>query len=178
MSIDGSKPQTARAGGGISSTGDQVEQEYRDLTGASETERAALGDAVLDGNFVEIKKASSVTINQVRAVKYIPIVIYSTKEEAWFVVPAHEVVVQCATRKRGQHTENPFESATLNLNKLGDFRLDSAGELRQATLDAIDEAAEYPELRELMEKVLTDSKALAARSKEEVSEALEASGLA
>ena len=151
---------------------------YRDLTGASETERAALGDAVLDGNFVEIKKASSVTINQVRAVKYIPIVIYSTKEQTWYVVPAHQVVLQCSTRKRGQHTENPFESATLNLNKLGDFKVDSPAELREATLAAVREAAGYPELKELMEKVLSDSKRLAAQSKDEVLAALQRAELA
>lgn len=108
---------------GISYEGKDVEIRYRDLTGASESPRAGLGDAVLDGHFVEIKAASKSTLNQVRAVKYIPLVVFHGPTRQWYVVPPHVVVKLCCAKARGQHSENPFESSTLSLGNLGSHRV-------------------------------------------------------
>lgn len=163
---------------GISRGGADAEDVFLRLTGATKAPSAALGDAVLDGRYVEVKHASSPTLNQVRAVKYITLVAYAVTEERWYVVPASEVVRQCALKRRGQHTENPFESATLSLRNLTGYAVADPARLRAAVLGAIEEAERYPALKDLMERVLAESKALAARSIEEVGAALRDYGLA
>lgn len=58
-----------------------------------------------------MKRATSVTLNQVRAVKYLPIAVHCARTDEWYIVPAHVVVAAVSQRRRGQHTENPFESS-------------------------------------------------------------------
>lgn len=129
------------------------------ITGAIPTDRAALGDAVLDGVTVEIKATEqTTTLNQVRAVKYIPLVVWVSGEDAWYVIPAHRIVAIVSGRKRGQHTENPFESATLNLKQLAEFRLAANSNLADAVGEAATESAAYPRLKEEMDRVLADAK--------------------
>lgn len=130
--------------------------------------KAGDGDAELGGSYVEVKKATSSTLNQVRAVKYIPLVAYHEPTDTWYVVPAHVIVCLVSTKGRGQHTENPFESATLNIFALAKYRVASEAELKNATLSAIADAAKHAELKDAMDRVLADSKALAARSVAEV----------
>src|SRR5690606_18567861 len=122
------------------------------------------GDAVLNGCNVEVKKASAQTINQVRAVKYIPLVVFHEPTSTWYVVPAHVVVCLVSSKPRGQHTENPFESATLNVLALGKYKVAAPEDLKQATLKAIADAERYPEIKAAMARVLADSRALAAKS--------------
>jgi hypothetical protein len=149
---------------GISDGGKSAEERYLLATGASKSARAGDGDAVLGGSNIEVKKASSTTLNQVRAVKYIPLVAFHEPSDTWYVVPAHVVVCLVSSKARGQHTENPFESATLNIFSLGKYKVASDKDLKQATLDAITESKKYPDLKKAMEAVLKDSKDLAARS--------------
>jgi hypothetical protein len=125
---------------GISHAGKSAEERFRELTGAEKSPAAAMGDAVLDGIGVEIKKASSNTINQVRAVKYIPLVVLDDPSDQWYVVPAHEVVRQVAVKSRGQHTEIPFECATLSLKNVASYAV-SAADLRAAGNAAAQESA-------------------------------------
>jgi len=158
-----SMTMTTESGVGISRGGSSAEELYRLATGATKCARAGDGDAVLGGCNVEVKKATATTLNQVRAVKYIPLVAYHEPTEIWYVVPAHIVVSLVSSKTRGQHTENPYESATLNINALGRYQVD-ASELKRATLSAIAEAQKYPELKQAMDEVLAESKALAARS--------------
>lgn len=153
---------------GISGGGRSAEDEFIRLTGAEPSTTAAQGDAILDGTPIEIKRASSVTLNQVPAVKFIPLVVYYVPDDDWYVVPASAVVALVSRKNRGQHTENPFESATLSVRNLGDFRVADPGALRDATLAAIDEGARYPELQAAMGEVLQASKDLAAASIEKV----------
>ena len=75
---------------GISSEGTDAEIRFRQLTGAKEADKNSDGDAVVDGTPVEVKKASKSTLNQVRAVKYIPLVVLDVRTGSWYVVPAHE----------------------------------------------------------------------------------------
>ena len=154
----------ARGPGGISHGGHSAEERYRQVTGAVKPPKSGLGDAALGGTFVEVKKATAATLNQVRAVKYIPLVAYHEPTESWYVVPAHVIVCLVASKGRGQHTENPFESATLNIFALGKYRVGSEADLKKATLDAIVEAQKHSELKAAMDRILADSKALAAKS--------------
>lgn len=149
---------------GISGGGRAVEEEFRRLTGATTTARAALGDAVFEGVNIEVKAASSDTLNQVRAVKYIPLVAYGSTSAAWYVIPANVVVRMVATRARGQHTENPFESCTLSLRKLAAYRLHDPADLADVLRAAIAEAAREPQLRDEMSRTLAESRATAADS--------------
>lgn len=165
------------APGGISRSGADAEARFRSLTGATIAERAALGDAIVDGKYVEVKKATSTTLNQVRAVKYIPLVALFVPEMRWYVIPASEIVRQCALKRRGQHTENPFESATLSLSQLRTYTVADPSKLLIAVRAAIAEADRYPLLRELMAKVLADSKALATSSVDAVRATLDEYGL-
>ncbi len=162
---------------GISGGGRSAEELFREMTGAAPAERAAQGDALLEGHPVEVKRATSVTLNQVRAVKYLPIVVHYAPADEWYVVPAHVVVAAVSQKRRGQHTENPFESATLSLRNLHAWRIESAVSLRSATLVAIEESDRYPDLRAAMEDVLRESRDLAETSLERVRNLLHRLGL-
>ena len=160
----------------ISKSGNRTEAAFRKITGASKAGKASLGDAVLSGHAVEIKKASSNTINQVRAVKWIPLVVLDSNDGQWYVIPAPDVVVLVSQKKRGQHTENPFESATLSVKKILNYKTEKS-ELKSAVLGAVARGKKYPILRKSMEKVLSDSKELASLSRSEVAIALKRSRL-
>ena len=159
---------------GISNAGESAEGTFRRLTGATKTSSAALGDADLEGFLVEVKKASSMTLNQVRAVKYITLVALYTPTNTWFVVPPHEVVRLVAAKGRGQHTENPFESATLSISKLNEYKVEDIGSLPDIVKSAAKRGDEHPELKRAMVKIREDSARLAAESKELVSRILAA----
>ncbi len=128
---------------------------------------------MLERHAVEIKRATSTTLNQVRAVKYITLVAFHVPSETWFVVPACDVVRLVAQKTRGQHTENPFESATLSTNNLSAFVVAEPLGLRDATLAAVSKSAARPDLAEAMKWVLTESKRLAAESCQRVTALLE-----
>ena len=166
---------------GISAGGRTAEKLYRQITGARAAPRASDGDAEFDGHLVEVKKASKVTINQVRAVKYIPLVVYFEPEDQpgsaeWYVVPAHVVVAGVSQKSRGQHTENPFESATLNVRNLHAYRVEEAN-LRRATLAAIEQSERFPQLKEAMAGVLHESREVVLKSLERVRQVLHEIGL-
>ena len=162
---------------GISNSGEKSEAAFRRITGATKPKRAADGDAVLNGVNIEVKHASSTTLNQVRAVKYIPLVAHHSPTSSWFVIPAPDIVVLVAQKPRGQHTENPFESATLNISKLGDYRVKSEHHLKAAVQSAIKRADKFPELRQAMHDVLAQSKSLAKKSRADVLKLIDVLGL-
>lgn len=116
---------------------------------------------------MKVKGASTATLNQVRAVKYIPLVVYFEPHKEWYVVPAHEVVAIVSKKIRGQHTENPFESSTMSMRDWGPFRVEDV-RLRKATLDAIASSESFPELLEAMQEVLRESRMLADTSLDRV----------
>jgi len=162
---------------GISGGGRSAEDLFRQMTGATPATSAAQGDALLEGHPVEVKRATSVTLNQVRAVKYLPIVVHFAPTDEWYVVPAHVALARVSQKRRGQHTENPFESATLSLKNLGECKVEDPSRLREATLEAIAVSDGYPELRTAMEEVLGDSRDLADTSLERVRDLLHRLGL-
>lgn len=153
------------ADGRISDAGKSAEQRFFALVARAErTDAASTGDAVVDGVPVEIKQASSTTLNQVRAVKYIPLVCLDTKNNRWFVVPAHQVVRIVSAKNRGQHTENPFESATISKSQLGDFIVPRDKDLERYVVNAIREANKFPQLRLEMERIREQASLLARES--------------
>jgi len=149
---------------GISYGGRQAEEEYIARTGAVPAPAASIGDVLLEDYPVEIKRAKSSTLNQVRAVKYIPLVAYSVPQQRWYVIPAHVVVAEISRKTRGQHSEIPFESATLSLARLYRYRLSSPDELRLATLSAIESSSTYPRLRQEMIRIRDEARELADQS--------------
>jgi hypothetical protein len=153
---------------GISGGGRSAEEMFRVITDAERPPRAAQGDAILGGTPIEVKQATSATVNQVRAVKYIPLVVYFEPRDEWYVVPAHMVVAAVSQKTRGQHTENPFESATLSVANLDAYRVEDVNDLRQATLNAIASSSRFPALQDAMRQVLQESRALAEESLERV----------
>ena len=161
---------------GISKSGKSAEESFRKITGASKSPKSSIGDAILCGYAIEVKKASSNTINQVRAVKWIPLVVRDDKHDEWYVIPAPDVVELVSLKKRGQHTENPFESATLSVANIERFRVEKS-ELKNCVLRAVARGKKFSVLRKATEKVLSDSKKLAKVSKSEVAIALKRSRL-
>lgn len=153
---------------GISYGGKAAEAEFIRFTGAVPATSASVGDVLLEGYPVEIKRATSATLNQVRAVKYIPVAAYSVPQRAWYVIPAHAIVAEVSRKTRGQHSEIPFESATLSLIRLARFKLASPEELRMATLSAIEAAATYPRLKEEMVRVRREARSVADLSLERI----------
>lgn len=153
---------------GISREGREAERLFCQLTGAVLCARAALGDVVLDGeHLVEIKTASSNTVNQVRAVKYLTLAVYAPPTGSWLIVPADEIVRIASTRTRGQHTENPFECMTLSVRGLKEFQV-PADDLRAATLSAIARSEARPDMREAMERVRAECRRSADDALEQV----------
>jgi len=142
---------------GISGSGRPAEDLFIAATGAVEAPSASVGDALLEGHPVEVKWATRNTLNQVRPVKYIALVAYYEPTATWYVIPAHVVVAEASRKGRGQHTENPFESCTLSLARLGRYRLESPADLRSRTLDAIAESGAYVDLQAEMRWVLEQS---------------------
>jgi hypothetical protein len=103
--------------------------------------------------------------------------VFYEPTESWYVVPAHIVVKEVSRKTRGQHTENPFETATMNLNRLNAYRLEDASQLRDRTLAAIAESDKFPALGEALADVLSESQELASRSIDRVRQLLEDLGL-
>ena len=148
---------------GISKEGEKVEQAFRDFTGARKPERRVDGDAILDDTFIEVKKVSSRTVNQVRAVRFIPLVCCKVEPtRQWYVVAAHEVVRLVAAKERGQHTANPFESTTLSLGKLGSSVSDE--DLLSRVRQAINDDKNCPKLEAEMKQVRAKCEKLAKLS--------------
>jgi hypothetical protein len=153
---------------GISGEGNEAERRFRQLTGAKEADKNSDGDAVVDGVPVEVKKASTSTLNQVRAVKYIPLVVLDVRTDAWYVVPAHEIVRLVLPKARGQHNEIAFECSTLSITMLARFRVNDEKKLLGAVRTAISSAAKYPKLKAEMDRTLTAAKSLASETRNRV----------
>ncbi len=152
---------------GISKTGNKAEDLFRSLTSSLKPGEARLGDAVKNGNYAEVKKVSGDTLNQVRAVKYTTLVAYDAENDAWYVVPACDVVALIAGKERGQHTENPFESSTLSLRNLGPYKV-SSGNLSAAWDAAVVKSDGKPLLKQKMKDVLQECKDLSTAHKNAV----------
>jgi len=159
---------------GISNSGLSAEKYYMQITGASKSKNKVDGDFCFGDDNGEIKEAVE-TINQVRAVKYIPLVVYNSKDNAWYVVPPNVIVNLVSKKKRGQHTENQFECATLSINKISAYQV-VENNLKQETLNAIEEGRKHPELKIMMQNILADCKNMASKHTKQVSQLIDIIG--
>jgi hypothetical protein len=116
--------------------GDEAEEAFlARVPGSRKATRAKDGDVevFVDDKpaLLEIKKCHSEsggrgTLNQVRAIKFIPMVVYNPALGEWFVVPAVELVRMASSKARGQHTELSFESMNLSLSAVAQFKVHGA----------------------------------------------------
>jgi hypothetical protein len=122
--------------GKISDAGDSAEQLFDKLvTSSRKTDNSAKGDRIVtvDGEdyYVEIKKCGALlskrgTINQIRPIKYIPLVIWASGRSCWFIFSPEKLIEIALEKKRGQHNEVSFECINLTLrvhnNGLTEFK--------------------------------------------------------
>ncbi len=154
--------------------GDSAEAAFFNLVPGSRKSLAAkLGDAEVlvgeDWRLVEIKECHSDTINQVRAIKYIPLVIYAPEGELpWLVIPPNEVVRQIASKSRGQHTEIPFESANLSLKRISAIFRCNDENLAEHVISAILEGDRFDGVRAAMVELRSELVALSNKVKLQV----------
>lgn len=153
--------------------GESSEGIFRSVTGAIKPENKKIGDAVLQGHVIEVKAVGGGTLNQVRAVKYSVLVAHDTSSDEWYVVPPHEVVRLVSKKARGQHTENPFESATIAIKSLQPHKISGPSALLSATRAAIAAGQQHPKVKAAMAQVLKESIELAQKSKDAVAKAFE-----
>ena len=165
---------------GISRQGRDSELQFRALVqGSRDASEAAAGDAVVevDGTetSVEIKKCDSKTgsgtINQVRAIKFIPMVVHNPALNEWYVVPATELVRFASAKARGQHTEVSFESMNLSLRNVTKWRR-GPHQLDVAVRAAIRFDRGHPELLNAMVALLRELKDIASRTRPEIDKLL------
>lgn len=154
--------------------GDKAEKLFLDLVAHSrEPTEARKGDVEVaieeEWHYVEIKECHSNTINQVRAIKYIPLVIYAPEEElSWVVIPPHELALLVSDKPRGQHNEIPFECATLTLSSLPEEFLCQDEQLEEMVIRAIRLGKQNPRYRETMERLLNELSSMNEFYKKEV----------
>lgn len=158
----------------ISSAGKETEELFCNITGAIKSTKPSLGDVLLDEVYIEIKKTSTGSVNQVRAVKYLPLVVYSSKQKCWYVVPADVVVQVVSTKSRGQHTENPFECASISLKSVERFKVENQEDLALAAKAAHERATQAVKVKGLMSQMLHTIRKVAETTKCQLQEALSA----
>jgi hypothetical protein len=120
---------------------------------------------------IEVKECHSNTINQVRAIKYLPLVIFDG--QMWYVIPPHEVVRLVSSKSRGQHTEIPFECANLTLSQLPSFLCCQSEQLPERVTWAIQEGLRFHEVKDAMDNLLTDLINLKDKTKSSITAILE-----
>jgi hypothetical protein len=150
----------------IRNEGADAERAFLSLVAqARDSDSAKRGDAIIsvDGadHYVEIKYVTSNTVNQVRAIKFIPLIIYSPQEaRRWAVLPAQEVVRLVLHKDRGQHTEIALECANMTLTGVPmKFRYNDEG-LSGAVHAAIRGARKYSLLAAALPELLRDIRAI------------------
>ena len=149
----------------IRNQGNDAESRFVELVKDSRlSDSSKSGDAIvtLDGVdlYVEIKechanKGKAGTINQVRAIKYIPCVIMAPNHECWYVISPDQLVQIAAGKSRGQHSEIPFECMNFSLNLPDHLRTkcNDAG-LSDAVHESLRRGQEVTAARHLMTELL------------------------
>ena len=138
---------------GITHEGTEAEELFMALTGAHPSRYRTRGDCVLEGHYVEVKKVGREgQLNQIRPVKYIPLVAWHEPTGRWYVIPPHVLVNYACRRPRGQHTENPFECVALPLRLFRSYEV-PASNVAEATLFGIAIAACHRNVQAAMRAV-------------------------
>ena len=151
--------------------GDTAKQLFRQLVPNSrQSSDIKRGDTevLINGHwhYVDIKQCQSNTINQVRAIKFIPLIIFNG--EGWYVIPPIDLVKIVALKSRGQHTEIPFECASLSIDHLDErFRCNSR-ELYKRVLIAFDQSKNNMDMKEVMDNLLSELQTLNEQTKKQI----------
>lgn len=132
-------------------------------------------EVLVDGAwyYVEIKECHANTINQVRAIKYLPLVVFTPgTPKPWLVLAPHELAAIVARRSRGQHNENPFECAALSLGNMPEGRRCTDTELDTWVKDALHSGNEHHEVKALLEEIHTEIVQLSESAKRRIIKAV------
>ena len=151
---------------GISNLGKDAIKRFVQITGGHKTGPPAPGNVSVGGHPVAVRTASDNTVNQVRAVRYLPIAVFHAPRKLWYVVPPHDVVRFALGKKKGQHGANPFESITLSVKELSTYKVSSENDLLSAVNAALAAGEQHPKLRETMKKIQAKVEEVSLQSKE------------
>jgi hypothetical protein len=134
---------------GITDAGVSAEDRFRLLTGAERTGRKSDGDARIGSFYFEVKFVGGPeVVNQVRAEKWLTLVVLH--RTVWYVIPPQDVARMAATKLRGQHGANPFESARLSVRNFGAEHVVSERNLRARALAAALSGEEHAATRQAL----------------------------
>lgn len=156
---------------GIRHDSDEAEEKFREIVDAKPTDDSKKGDSIVMCSkgpcYVEVKKCAaeagkSGTINQIRAIKFIPLVVHNPITKEWFVVSPTEVVRLVLSKSRGQHTEIPFESANLSLSNVKGFGC-SGADLKRRVKIVCEEALCDSPVRKIMRNIKDELVSLKSR---------------
>lgn len=160
--------------------GEEADRRFCEITGAAPTATRSVGDAQLEGHFVEVKQTSGSyrNLNQVRPYRYLPIVVYDADTNEWCVIPAHSVVV-VVRNLAPMHGLSPLECVNLKLGKrFDDCRVISpTTNLKPRTLDAIRASDAFPHLKTWLKRFGEEAEARAITDREEMESLLSDAGL-
>ncbi len=166
----------------IRSEGNKAEVEFLKLVdGARLSDNPRRGDVIVpvDGKdfYVEIKEchakpSGTGTINQVRPIKYICCVIWAPKHGYWYVLSPDQLVRFAAEKKRGQHTEIPFECMNFSLSSLDEeYHTKCKGKnLAKVVVEAVRRGETHASLRALMNDAFQEIRAMSEKYKQAVKE--------
>lgn len=157
---------------GISNAGEPGIQRFIDLTGAVRSMGRSPGNVEFEGAPVQVRSGYKNTINQIRAVRYLPVAILDSSTGAWYVVPPDDVIRLVEAKAGGQHGANPYESTTLRRSELAAYRVDTDADLPGAVVVAIAQGAENAALRGVMQRISAATQEATQQSHEWVSAAL------
>ena len=104
--------------------------------------------------YVEIKQSGGSNVNQVRPIKWIPLVVLHKPTDIWHVLSAPDQVNLACYRSRGQHSELPWECCQLQLpfdNQCRDAGLPAA--IAKAIEEGDDDLERYEAMRVLSQRL-------------------------
>lgn len=162
----------ARVAPSIARAGDAAVSRFlRLVPNARPADTVRTGDVDLTGpRAVEIKLTHAVnggTINQVRAVRFLPCAVWTPHQGKWLVFSADEIVLLASEKVRGQHTDNPFESCSINLASVDSRRYETATDevLPAAIARALTRGDSRTDLRRAMERLADEVSAVSEHYK-------------
>lgn len=164
----------------IKNGGDEAVAGFIALTGGEEipahhkTGDASIGDPPI---VVEIKEAGRGTANQVRADRYLVLVVRSNGD--WFVIPPNKVIEMLQDRA-SQHGGSPFANTTISVRQMKTGKISgailrykvSAEDLKQAIVAAADEGNRHTNLKETVLKLTIDMQAFIEQQRAIIKQAL------
>ena len=99
--------------------------------------------------FVVAKTVGAGTINQIRPHWCVPLILWHSVQNTWYLVSAAEVLRLAAQKNRGQHTESPFECCNLNFREVLSYECPSS-QLVARVKESDAELEASPRIRALM----------------------------